>query len=52
MEQDPDIVFVTGWNEWIAMRLVRCPAESQSCLLRLPTSTTAGTRAYEGRLRR
>ena len=27
MEQDPDIVFVTGWNEWIAMRLNPVPGE-------------------------
>lgn len=27
MEQDPDIVFVTGWNEWIAWRLDPVPGE-------------------------
>lgn len=29
IEQDPDIIFITGWNEWIATRQGRWPLSSE-----------------------
>ncbi len=29
LEVDPDFIFITGWNEWVAQRFVKGPAEGR-----------------------